>query len=162
MTEIAADKPAKPSVEPVAAPVEAQPVMPAAVAPIPGPSGEPLGDVVASQLRTVDIGDQNGTTTVRIVGDGEFFYSTLTLGAPDRFVVDLIGVVNMAPNTNIAVENNVVERVRIAQYKPYPEPVSRVVVDLRDSSTAQVLATPDGLVVAFGDSPVAETCGRLR
>ena len=93
---------------------------------------------------------------VRIVGDGEFYYSTLTLGAPDRFVVDLIGVVNMAPNTNIAVESDLVERIRVAQYKPYPEPVSRVVVDLREPSRAQVQPTYDGLVLAFGDSPVAD------
>ena len=156
VAEIAADEPMMPVVEPEPAPMAPRSVTTAAVEPIPGPSGEPMGDMVASQLRTVDVADQNGTTTVRIVGDGEFFYSTLTLGAPDRFVVDLIGVVNMAPNTNIAVENNLVERVRIAQYKPYPEPVSRVVVDLRDSSAAQVQATPDGLVLAFGDSPVAE------
>ena len=155
-TEVAAEEPAAPAGEPAMAPVTTQPMATAAVEPVPGPSGEPTGDIAASQLRTVDIGDQNGTTTVRIVGDGEFYYSTLTLGAPDRFVVDLIGVVNMAPNTNIAVENTLVERVRIAQYKPYPEPVSRIVVDLRDAAAAQVLATADGLVLAFGDSPVAE------
>ena len=127
----------------------------AAVEPVPGPSGEPTGDVVASQLQTIRVDEGIDATTVRIVGDGEFFYSTLTLGAPDRFVVDLIGVVNMAPNTNIAVENEIVERIRIAQYKPYPEPVSRVVVDLRDASGAKVAATPDGLMVTFGEGSMA-------
>jgi type IV pilus assembly protein PilQ len=151
-TEVAAEEFEAPAVEPA----EVQPMQSAAVEPIPGPSGEPKGDVVASQLKTVDIGAENGNTMVRIVGDGEFYYSTISLGAPDRFVVDLIGVVNMAPNTNIAVDSGLVERVRVAQYKPYPEPVSRVVVDLRDASAAQVVATADGLVVAFGDTPVAE------
>ena len=155
-TEIAAEVLEAPIVETEDPEMEAQPLRSAAVEPIPGPSGEPTGDVVASQLRTVDIGDEAGATTIHMVGDGEFYYSTLTLGAPDRFVVDLIGVVNMAPNTNITVENDLVERVRIAQYKPYPEPVSRVVIDLRDASSAQVIATDDGLVVAFGDAPVVE------
>jgi len=153
-TEIAAEDLETMAVE--TAPASAPPVAKAAVEPIPGPSGEPTGDVVASQLKTVDIGGESGSTTVRITGDGEFYYSTLTLEAPDRFVVDLIGVVNMAPNTNIAVETDLVERVRIAQYKPYPDPVSRVVVDLRESAATQVTATPDGLMVTFGDSPVAE------
>jgi type IV pilus assembly protein PilQ len=130
--------------------VEPTPV--AVVEPVPGPSGEPIGDVVASQLQTVQVDHASDGTTVRIQGDGEFFYSTLTLGAPDRFVVDLIGVVNMVPNSNIAVENDFVERIRIAQFKSYPEPVSRVVVDLRDATGAQVAATSDGLAVTFGDA----------
>jgi hypothetical protein len=159
---VVAEVPAVEPAAPVAAPApEPEPVtvsVPppvAAVEPVPGPSGEPVGDLVASQLRTVDIGSDNGETTVHIVGDGEFYYSTLTLGAPDRFVVDLIGVVNMAPNTNIAVEGALVERVRVAQYKPYPEPVSRVVVDLRNPSATRIEATDDGLVLAFGEDAVA-------
>jgi len=132
--------------EPATAPVE----------PVPGPSGEPAGSVVASQLEDVEIDAVGGKTVIRIVGDGEFHYSTLTLGAPDRFVVDLIGVVNMAPNSSIPVENGLVERVRIAQYKPYPEPVSRVVIDLRNSSAAQVLVQRDGLAVSFEGGTVAE------
>lgn len=129
------------------------PAMP--MEPVPGPSGEPAGGVVASQLEDVEVDTDGGETVVRILGDGEFYYSTLTLGAPDRFVVDLIGVVNLAPSSSIPVENEVVERIRIAQYKPYPEPVSRVVVDLRGSSAARVVGRPDGLAVSFDGSAVA-------
>jgi len=118
--------------------------------PIAGPSGRPMGDIVASQLKAVSVTDQDGDTVIKIEGDGEFHYSTLSLRAPDRFVVDLMGVVNNAPEASIPVEGELVERIRIAQFKPYPEPISRVVVDLRDSADAQLAAEVDGIALSFG------------
>ncbi|MEJ2084514.1 MAG: type IV pilus secretin PilQ [Acidobacteriota bacterium] len=118
--------------------------------PIAGPSGSPMGDIVASQLQSVSVTDYDGDTVIKIEGDGEFHYSTLSLRAPDRFVVDLMGVVNNAPEASIPVEGELIERIRIAQFKPYPEPISRVVVDLRESAEARLAPEVDGIALSFG------------
>jgi type IV pilus assembly protein PilQ len=45
-----------------------------------------------------------------------------------------------------------VERVRVAQFKPAPRPVSRVVFDLRKGSVPVIERTSNALVVSFGSS----------
>ena len=86
---------------------------------------------------------------VRIAGDGEFPYSTFALETPDRFVIDLDGVVNRSARSSMTVVGGVVERVRVAQFKPAPKPVSRVVFDLRAPVVPVIERTADALVVTF-------------
>jgi len=121
---------------------------------IQGPVGEPIG-VAATQLEGIEVSSADGQTVVRILGDGGFYFSSFNLDAPERFVVDLLGVANRAPSPSIMVENQTVERVRIAQFKTQPDMVSRVVVDLRGASEAQVEQIPNGLELRFGTTEVA-------
>ena len=44
----------------------------------------------------------------RFGGDGEFPYSTFALTAPDRFIIDLEGVVNRSPRPTLSVAGGVV------------------------------------------------------
>ena len=113
----------------------------------------PPAGVKATRLDGVEVLASDGGAVVRISGDGEFPYSTFALSEPRRFVIDLEGVVNRSPRTNLAVDGGVVERVRVAQFKPVPKPVSRVVFDLRRDTTPVIERTQDALVVSF---PVAE------
>ncbi|TNF78242.1 MAG: type IV pilus secretin family protein, partial [Acidobacteria bacterium] len=112
----------------------------------PGPMPE---GVPASQLQNVEVSIADQQTMVKVLGDGEFYYSTFTLQAPERFVIDLIGVVNTAPLSTISGDGGLVDQVRVAQFKPQPELVSRVVVDLSSPAAAQVERLPDGLVLTF-------------
>ncbi|HBL27292.1 MAG TPA: hypothetical protein DD490_10705, partial [Acidobacteria bacterium] len=110
----------------------------------PGPSG-----VAATRLDGVEVLASDGGAVVRIAGDGEFPYSTFALEAPDRFVIDLDGVVNRSPKPSQQVTGGVVERVRVAQFRPAPKAVSRVVFDLRAAVVPQIERTADALVVTF-------------
>ena len=110
----------------------------------PPPSG-----VKATRLDGVEVLASDGGAVVRISGDGEFPYSTFALSEPRRFVIDLDGVINRSPRTNLAVDGGVVERVRVAQFKPAPKPVSRVVFDLRRDTSPVIERTQDALVVSF-------------
>jgi len=110
----------------------------------PAPSGVP-----ATQLQGVDVTTDDGSTTVWIAGDGAFYYSHFPLTDPYRFVVDLIGVVNTSPVSTIAVQGALVDGIRVAQYKPQPELVSRVVIDLVNPSIPIIDASPDGLKLTF-------------
>lgn len=123
----------------------------------PPPSGS-----AATTLEGVEVVSSGEETVLRVTGDGEFRYSFFSLDNPHRFVVDLDGVVNQSRQTAVQVASPVVDRVRIAQFKPFPDPVSRVVFDLTRSSVPRIERTANGLLVRFdgqgsmADSSVAE------
>ncbi|HTG35910.1 MAG TPA: type IV pilus secretin PilQ [Thermoanaerobaculia bacterium] len=110
----------------------------------PAPAGSP-----ATQLQAVEVLASTGGAVIRIAGDGEFPYSTFALSEPPRFVVDLGGVINRSSRSTVQVEGSVVERVRVAQFKPAPKPVARVVFDLRGNTLPTIERTGDALVLSF-------------
>ncbi|MFP5284821.1 MAG: AMIN domain-containing protein, partial [Thermoanaerobaculia bacterium] len=150
--------PAPAAAEPAASEPEPEPVQAAVSAPsapvdlgtpdrpavAPAPSG-----VAATRLDSVEVLAAEGGSVIRIGGDGEFPYSTFALEAPARFVIDLKGVVNRSSRSTLSGEGGVVERVRVAQFKPLPQPVARVVFDLSRVAVPVIERTPDALVVSF-------------
>src|SRR5436305_7925963 len=110
----------------------------------PAPQG-----VAATRLDVIEILAADGGAVIRIAGDGEFPYSTFALSEPRRFVIDLDGVINRAQRSALAVNSSVVERVRVAQFRPAPKPVSRVVFDLRRDTVPVIERTGQALVVSF-------------
>lgn len=116
---------------------------------------EPTG-IRASRLAGVEVLEQDASTLVRIVGDGEFAFSSFRLEDPPRFVVDLDGAVKTAAASSVAVSSPVVERVRLAQFKSRPEPVSRVVFDLLAEARPWMGRDDSGLLVRFGVAPTRE------
>jgi type IV pilus assembly protein PilQ len=114
--------------------------------PMAGPA--PAG-AAATQLQAVEVLASTGGAVVRLSGDGEFPYSTFVLSEPRRFVVDLGGVVNHSSRPSFPVEGSVVERVRVAQFKPAPKAVARVVFDLKGDSLPTIERTGGALVISF-------------
>ncbi|MCB1056188.1 MAG: type IV pilus secretin PilQ [Acidobacteria bacterium] len=110
----------------------------------------------ATVLEGVEVVSTLGGTTIRVAGDGEFSYESFQLENPARFVVDLTGVVNASSRSTVPVASNTVQRVRIAQFKPFPDPVSRVVFDLEGGQQPVVRRTDAGLLVSFGSGAQAE------
>ncbi|RMH16586.1 MAG: AMIN domain-containing protein, partial [Acidobacteria bacterium] len=140
-----------PSPPPPAAPA-AGPVVPAAgdySLPEVRVQGPPVTGVAASRLTRVEVLAADEETLIRVAGDGEFAYTAFRLENPDRFVLDLEGVVNTSLRSTVTVGGEVVEQVRIGQFKPRPEPVSRVVFDLRTFVPPVIERGPDGLLVRF-------------
>ena len=115
----------------------------------PAPAG-----VAATRLEDIEVLTSEGGAVIRIAGDGEFPYSTFALAEPARFVIDLEGVVNRSSRSTMSVDGGIVERVRVAQFKPLPKPVSRVVFDLSRGVVPVIERTSDALVVSFGGSAV--------
>ncbi len=146
----------EPAPEPVLEPAEPSPATPQPALgtpdqPVVGPA--PTG-ATASSLSDVEVTSEADRTVVRIEGDGEFSYSTFSLSDPERFVVDLSGVVNRSSRPLIAVDAGPVERIRVAQFKPLPQPVSRVVFDLRQPRYPHIERSGDALLVSF-EGPAA-------
>ncbi len=115
--------------------------------------GPLVSGVMASQLLGVELAEADGATVIRILGDGEFDYTTFRLESPERFVIDLDGVVNTSLRSTVPVDDATVDQVRIGQFKPQPDPVSRVVFDLRDFAPPHIERGPDGLTITFGGPP---------
>ncbi|HXO22404.1 MAG TPA: type IV pilus secretin PilQ [Thermoanaerobaculia bacterium] len=116
----------------------------------PAPTGKP-----ATRLDAIDVVSAQGGAVVKISGDGEFPYATFALGDPDRFVVDLAGVMNHSPRSTVSVNAGPVSRVRVAQFKPLPSPVARVVFDLQHGAVPRIERTAHSLVVSFGQAAAA-------
>jgi type IV pilus assembly protein PilQ len=125
----------------------------------PAPAGAP-----ATRLTAVSVVSREPGTVIRVSGDGEFQYSYFSLDNPARFVVDLAGVINESNSSALPVGSELVERVRVAQFKPYPDPVARVVFDLARGAVPQVESGADGLSFHFqqpGATPPEASAGEL-
>ncbi len=140
------DAPVVTSVEPISEPVTevAEPMAVAEEIPLPR----------AKSVRGISASMADGHVEVRIAGDGQLKYKAFRLESPSRLVIDLEGVKNAAPKNSVTVGDDVVQRVRIAQFQPT---VARVVVDLAHKTEYDVVAVGDEVRVAFGTSAVAST-----
>jgi type IV pilus secretin PilQ/predicted competence protein len=141
-----ADAPVVTSIEPISEPVTevAEPIAVAEEIPLPH----------AKSIRGISATTADGHVEVRIAGDGQLKYKAFRLESPSRLVIDLDGVKNAAPKNSVTVADDVVQRVRIAQFQPT---VARVVVDLAHRTDYDVVAVGDEVRVAFGTSAVAST-----
>lgn len=117
----------------------------------PAPTGVAASQLLSVQVLSADVGG----TSIQVVGDGELAYSTFRLQNPERFVIDLRGVVNSSASSTMQVGSRHVEQVRVGQFKPRPEPVARVVFDLSGDTVPTISRTSDGMVVTFGAGSAA-------
>ncbi|HYH09718.1 MAG TPA: type IV pilus secretin PilQ [Thermoanaerobaculia bacterium] len=101
----------------------------------------------ARSVKRIGATRSDGNVEVRITGDGQLRYKAFRLESPSRLVIDLEGVKNTARQSNVAVDDDVVRRVRVAQFQPN---VARVVVDLAHKAEYDIVAVGDEVRVAFG------------
>ena len=124
---------------------EPEPSVVVAIDPVPG-----------ENLYEVALASENGRLGVVLTADGSLTTNPFTLDSPDRLVLDLNGVVCRVQEPRIEVGSHGVLRVRAAQFRSVPEPVTRVVIDLADDQTAagyEVLTGADGASIWFGSAP---------
>ena len=138
-----------PEVVATAAPAVASPLTGTPEQPLVAPA--PRGEVATA----LDAVERLGAGTIRISGDGEFAYSTFVLGNPERFVIDLDGVVNRSNRGTLNVDEGAVSKVRVSQFRVQPAPVARVVFDLHGPAVPTIERDGDGLVVRFGAASAA-------
>ncbi len=112
-------------------------------------SAQPL--VANSRLLAVSLLDGGSQTALDVSVGGEFTYATSRLSSPERFVIDLLGVVKASPHPAFEVADGPVRRVRIGQYQAEPEPITRLVFDLRQQGDPIIEHGSTGLAVRFRD-----------
>src|SRR5688500_7123965 len=147
-----------PTVVPVAETVASEPVR----EPIAEPISEPVAEQVvetpskpqmaslprARTVRKVDARTSGDAVEVRITADGALKYKAFRLESPSRLVIDLDGVKNGVTGGPVSVDDDVVKRVRVAQFQPT---VARVVIDLAHKTEYTTANDGDQLRAAFGD-----------
>lgn len=147
-----APAPTQAAVPPVPAATPSAPAVASAVVGTPDNpvrSAPPASGAKATRLDKVEVVATDGGTAIAVRGDGEFSYSTFRLENPERLVLDLDGVVNLAAQPTLQVGSTLVERVRVAQFKPRPEPIARVVFDLKQAAAPTIERDAKGLRIRF-------------
>jgi len=145
-TAVAASQRLTPAADPVEHPTTAAlAVLPAVtVDQTPSPARQ-----AASLLSVVPARSGDGIV-VELRGDGALPAHAYLIENPDRLVVDLNGVINRVREHVFAVNSADVRRVRVAQFRATPVPITRVVVDLDGPSTFDVSETSTGAVITIG------------
>ena len=124
-------------------------------APAPAPAVHQTGGALprARLVQQIAANASDGSVDVRISADGSLKYKAFRLEQPSRLVIDLDGVKNAAKKSAVMIDDEVVKRVRIAQYQPT---VARVVIDLAHKTEYTINNDGDELRVSFGATPVAK------
>jgi type IV pilus assembly protein PilQ len=124
------------------------PTVTAAAEPQPAPAS-------SRSLRSVVPVRSGEGVVVELRGDAALQGEPFTLDNPPRVVVDLEGVVNLERQHLFAINSELVSQVRVAQFRATPDPVTRVVVDLKRPAAFEFDVTASGalLAVAAGGDP---------
>jgi type IV pilus assembly protein PilQ len=109
---------------------------------------------LARSLTSVEAGGEPSAPQIVLHADGALSQEHFELASPPRLVIDLMGVVDKTPRKSIAMTSDVVSRVRVAQFASKPQPVARVVLDLKAIKSYAIEATEKGLVVDFSEEAV--------
>ena len=141
------------SVEPVSEPIAEPAAQPAPQAPARADASLPR----ARTVRTIDARVADDAVEVRITADGSLKYKAFRLENPSRLVIDLDGVKNGVKKSAVDVDDDVVKRVRVAQFQPT---VARVVIDLTRKTEYSIDPDGDVLRVAFGANAAATLASR--
>ncbi len=103
----------------------------------------------SGRLLAMTISNRGENTSLEVSVEGDFKYQTSRLTDPERFVIDLMGVVKANPRSRIPVGDGLVERVRVGQYQTVPKPISRLVFDLSRAESPAIEQDDSGLIVRF-------------
>jgi len=96
-----------------------------------------------------------GEVRMSIQTDGPAQYSFFTIDeSPPRLVIDLADAVHALDRYQYEPSvTDAIQRVRTSQYRPYPDPVVRIVLDLRSLLPFQMTALENGLAVVLQRPP---------
>ncbi len=92
---------------------------------------------------------------IELRGDGQLHGQTFVLENPDRLVVDLHGVINREKRHLFPVNSDQVQQVRVAQFRATPEPITRIVVDLKGAANYEFTQSDNGALLTVGSAPTA-------
>lgn len=115
------------------------------------PPVAPAPGAIARLFEVVPIASGDGVV-IELKADRALTVSAFTLPEPRRLVLDLAGVINHVERRLLPVNTALVSQVRVAQFQAQPQPVTRIVLDLRAEAEYRVDSTELGAVVRVGTS----------
>ncbi len=154
------------SAPPVVASAPSETQVPEAERAVPKTSERPVANESSAQLSRgenlyrVGVARNHDGLGIELTADGALDANVFALEGPDRLVLDLAGVVCRVQEPRLEVADAGVLRVRAAQFRSVPEPVTRVVIDLTDAALAtdyQLQRQTEGAVLWLGGLPTPAT-----
>ncbi|MEK6371643.1 MAG: type IV pilus secretin PilQ [Acidobacteriota bacterium] len=114
---------------------------------------EPIPLPKAKTLKKIETSGSGTSMEVQLASDGDLAYNAFKLTNPARVVIDLNGVKDKLPKNvvNLAA-GGVVRKIRVAQFKSSPDPITRVVLDLDQPADYHIVKVGDRLQVSFGEA----------
>lgn len=117
----------------------------------------PQGVSPASQLVDFDVvRGRDESIDLVLRGDGGLPYELFRLSGPDRLVLDFPGVVANTERFRAEVNSAGLVRVRVAQFRTSPDPVTRVVLELDKPLGWRIARDGDVLRVTLGQAAPAK------
>ena len=116
--------------------------------------GERPEGAIAGRLLSVETSGDAANPRIVLNADGGLVHEHFELNEPMRLVVDLVGVQDRTEQKSITVNSEVVSKVRVAQFVSRPNPVARVVLDMKKPQAYAMMATERGLVIDFSPEAV--------
>lgn len=107
----------------------------------------------AKTLKKIETSGSGTSMEVQLAADGDLAYNVFKLTNPARVVIDLNGVKDKLPKNVVNVAaGGVVKKIRVAQFKSSPDPITRVVLDLDQPAEYHIVKVGDRLQVSFGEA----------
>src|SRR5262245_27321583 len=113
-----------------------------------------VGQGQGVRLSAVEVVEGDNGARLVLDVDGAVTPKSFSLSNPARVVVDLAGATHVVRETSRSYSEGPVTRVRVSQFRSAPDPVVRVVADLRTAMPFQVETQDEDLVLVVGDSRV--------
>jgi hypothetical protein len=101
--------------------------------------------------------EESVTVTLEATASVSYSYFTMDEGEP-RLVVDLFDAVHELPKYHFQTPGTpLIDRIRTSQYRPYPDPSARVVLDLPVLMPFQINAIDNQLIITLSGASVMES-----
>jgi type IV pilus secretin PilQ/predicted competence protein len=112
-------------------------------------------------LQNVEVQDGADRISISARCNPKVLYGIFALGNPLRLVVDLYDTVYGEPTSTYPIEKYGVDRLKVGQFKSDPDPVTRMVFDLREPKLYSILPGSTGLTIAFAKDQAAPEQGAI-
>ncbi|MGA2091374.1 MAG: type IV pilus secretin PilQ [Endomicrobiales bacterium] len=109
----------------------------------------------ASDARVTLTGVSVAANVITMQLSGETKYHAFTISNPPRIVVEFSNTVNACKKKEIVINGDHIKRVRCGQFKDSPSKISRVVVDLLQSSEYAMTSTANAVVLSLKTAAVS-------
>jgi type IV pilus assembly protein PilQ len=107
----------------------------------------------SNQIRDVQVVEQQGKTTIVVVGSKRPSFTAFKLKSPERLVVDIANSQVRGVPSIIEKTTSTVRGVAVSQYSVKGVPVSRVMVNFQKDAAYRVRVKKNNLVVTLNGSP---------
>jgi hypothetical protein len=112
-------------------------------------------------LQSVEVQDSTDRVNIGARCNPKVMYNIFALGNPLRLVVDLYDTVYHEPTSTYPIEKYGVDRLKVGQFKSEPDPVTRMVFDMKEPKLYSLVTGATGLTISFAKEQTEPAVGAI-